>query len=211
MRRLIILTMTLAVTGLAQPPEGDTALLKRVEDRYNSTKTLQATFTQTVIDRNRARTPQKGTLYLRKQPSSTRWEYTAPAGDFFLSDGKFTYDYEKATNTVSRAPFKETEDTRVPLSFLLGKLDFNKDFSEFRGRQDPAGRVIEMLPRNKKLDFDKITMLVMPDATIRRVTVQRPGGTSTEYVLDSEQRNLKLPDTLFQFKAPAGAQVQELK
>jgi outer membrane lipoprotein-sorting protein len=32
-----------------------------------------------------------------------------------------------------------------------------------------------------------------------------------EYLLDAEQRNLKLADTLFKFTPPAGAQVVDLK
>jgi outer membrane lipoprotein-sorting protein len=32
-----------------------------------------------------------------------------------------------------------------------------------------------------------------------------------DYLLEAEQRNLKLADSLFQFQAPAGAQVVDVK
>jgi outer membrane lipoprotein carrier protein len=208
--RAFISFLIFAVAVTAQKPEDAMALLKRVEERYNSTKTLQASFTHVYTERNRPHPAKKGTLYLRKQPSSTRWDYTTPAGDFFLSEPKFTYDYEKATNTVTRTPYKETEDTRIPLSFLLGKLDFAKDFKEFRDRTASDGRIIEMLPRSDKVGFDKITILVAPDAAIRRVTVSSP-GTSIEYTLEGEQRNIKLSDSLFKFQAPAGAKIADAR
>jgi outer membrane lipoprotein-sorting protein len=70
--------------------------------------------------------------------------------------------------------------------------------------------VIQLTPRNKKLAFDKIVLVVAPDAAILRVRVLSDGGTSMEYALEGEQRNLKLAAALFQFKAPAGARVVEV-
>ncbi len=211
MRRLALFAIVSLTLWAQTAPPNTTAILQGVEKRYNSTTTLQAAFTVTFKDRGRTRTPERGTLYLSK-PSRTRWEYNSPAGNLFLSDGKFTYDYDKLKNAVDRSPFKETEDMRIPLSFLLGKLDFQKDFDTYRSSPDGANAVITLTPRNKKLLFKEIALLVAPDFAIRRVTVtDQPGTSVMEYLLDAEQRNLKLADTLFKFTPPAGAQVVDLK
>lgn len=208
--RTLALLATLSLTLWAQSAPNTTAILDGVEKVYNSTKTLQANFTVTFKDRGRAKLPEKGVLYLSKQggPSRTRWEYTSPAGNLFLSDGKFIYDYDKEKNLADRYPYKETEDLRVPLSFLLGKLDFKKDFERFEAKRDGANTTIAMMPRNKNLYFREIAVTVAPDATIRRVVItDQPGTTVMEYLLDGEQRNLKLADSLFKFTAPPGAKI----
>lgn len=207
--RAFVLGTILGALSLAQPAPDASAILKGVEQRYNSTNTLQAKFTLNFKDRGRPRAPESGTVYLNK-PNRTRWEYANPAGNFFLSDGKFTYDYDKAHNSVDRIPFKETEDTRIPLSFLLGQLNFDKDFERFTAKRDGDLTAITLEPRNKKLAFSEITIWVAPDNSIRRVNVVGQGSVM-EYVLDSEQRNVKLADSLFKFTPPPGAKVTDLK
>jgi chaperone LolA len=209
--KLLALALILVSTVSAQIPPDTLAILKGVEKRYNTVSTLQANFTQTFRDRGRAHAPQTGILYLSK-PDRTRWEYSGgDAGDFFLSDGKFTYDYKKRTNSVDREPFKQTEDQRIPLSFLLGRLYFQKDFDTFGAKEEGSNIVIDMTPRNKNLLFKGIVITVAPDFSIHRVIVNMQEGSSVEYTLASEQRNLKLPDTLFKFVTPAGAQVADVR
>jgi outer membrane lipoprotein carrier protein len=204
MLRLLLFAACSAL-AVAQTP-----LLKEVEKRYNATSTLQANFTETFTDRGRARTPQRGVLYMKK-PGRTRWEYTAPAGDLFVSDGKTAYDYDKRKNEADRIPIKETDDMRIPLSFLLGTLDFQKDFERFESKPDGANQIVTAHPRNKKLLFQSITMTIAPDYSIRKVSVLGQEGSTMDYVLEAEQRNVKLADSLFQFTAPAGAQVVDVK
>jgi len=208
MRTLVLATICGAFV-FAQPAPDASAILKGVEQRYNSTNSMQARFTYTFKDRGRPRAPETGTVYLSK-PNRTRWDYTNPAGDFFLSDGKFTYEYEKAKNNVDRVPFKETDDTRIPLSFLLGQLNFDKDFERYTAKREGENTAIKLEPRNKKLAFSEITILVAPDYSIRRVNVVGQGSVM-EYVLDGEQRNVKLAESLFKFTPPAGAKVTDVK
>lgn len=211
--RLLALLFTLSVPAWSQTAPDTSMILRNVEKLYNATTTLRANFTVNFKDRGRPKAPARGILYLSKgTPSRTRWDYSAPAGNVFLSDGKFIYDYDKPKNEVTRYPYKETEDLRVPLSFLLGKLDFSKDFEKFAATRDGANTAITMTPRNKKLLFKEITITVASDFTIHRVIVtDQPGTSVMEYVLESEQRNLKLADTLFRFTLPTGAHLVDEK
>jgi len=212
MLRLVLLAV-FSLTLYGQSVPDTTGILRGVEKRYNTTSTLQANFAITFKERGRPHLPEKGVLYLSKQGgvSRTRWEYSVPPGKVFLSDGKFIYDYDKDKNIAERTPYKETEDMRIPLSFLLGKLDFNKDFERFDTKLDGANTSITMTPRNKNLLFKEIAITVAPDSTIRRVIVtDQPGTSVMDYALDSEQRNLKLPDTLFKFAIP-GAKIVDVK
>ncbi|MGH9559475.1 MAG: LolA family protein, partial [Bryobacteraceae bacterium] len=93
-------------------------ILQGIENRYNRARTLEVSFTESLTSQGRKRT-EKGELFLRK-PGRMRWQYTSPAGKLFISDGKYIYSYLPAENRAEKMPFKETEDMRAPLAFLLG-------------------------------------------------------------------------------------------
>src|SRR5438132_2602961 len=111
--------------------------LKGIEDHYNRAQTLSLSFAETSKLQGRVRV-EKGDLFLRK-PGRMRWQYTAPAGKLFISDGKFIYSYTPQDNRAEKMKLKETEDMRAPLAFLLGRLEFNKDFREFRAHAEDGG------------------------------------------------------------------------
>ena len=61
-----------------------------------------------------------------------RWNYSKPEGKFFLSDSKFFYFYSPSTGQVEKTKLKDADDLRLPLAFLLGKMDFKTRGGRFR-------------------------------------------------------------------------------
>src|SRR5579862_9234749 len=109
-------------------------ILTGVEDHYNKTQTLQVSFSERYTGQGRT-TNEKGELFLRK-PGKMRWQYSVPAGELYISDGKYLYAYHPSENRAEKSPMKEMEDMRGPLAFLLGRLNFENDFREFRTQPD---------------------------------------------------------------------------
>ena len=120
----------LFVSSLWAADAGTSKLLKNIEDRYNRVQTLQTAFQETLVNQGRRRT-ESGELFLRK-PGRMRWEYRSPAVKLFVSDGKSVYFYSTETNRAEKMKLKETEDMRAPMAFLLGRLEFEKDFKDSR-------------------------------------------------------------------------------
>src|SRR3984885_7045774 len=116
-------------------------LLKGVEQHYNQAKTLQVHFVESYTVEGRARKSESGELTLRK-PGRMRWNYSEPSGKLFVSDGKDVYLYTPDAHRVEKAKLKASDDMRAPLAFLLGKLDFAKDFRDFELKADGANYVI---------------------------------------------------------------------
>src|SRR5271154_551930 len=179
-----------------------TRTLKGIEDHYNRVQTLQLTFTQKFTFQKRLRT-EKGELFLRK-PGRMRWQYTAPAGKLFVSDGKFLYTYFPNENRAEKTLFRETEDMRAPLAFLLGRLNFQDDFREFRTEPDRDNIFITALPKSDKLPYTEVKFLVSPDFVIHWLSVTGQDGSNYEFVFENEKRNPPVPDTMFRFSAPPG-------
>jgi len=187
------------VLAFGQDP---TKTLHGIEDRYNNAKTLRVNFTETLIARGGRHVPKTGTLYLRK-PGLMRWEYTSPPGDLFLSDGKFTYDYDAKSSSVEQQKVKEGEDLRGPLAFLLGKLDFDRDFGQYR--TGDAEGAITAIPKSDKLEYSEVTLVPGPDFSIKRLSIKGQDGSVYQFVFDGEQKNPPLSDSLFKFVKPPGA------
>jgi len=177
-------------------------MLKGVQDRYNHTQTLELSFAETYTNKGRKQV-EKGELYLRK-PGHMRWEYTSPAGKLFGSDGKYAYSYFPDENRFEKASLKGSEDMRAPLAFLLGKLEFEKDFRDFRTLPDGPSTFITANPKSVKMPYTEVTFLVDPNFTIRWLNVKGTDGSQLDFAFSAEKRNPPIAEKMFQFKPPLG-------
>jgi outer membrane lipoprotein carrier protein len=182
--------------------------LKGVEDRYNRAKTIRVTFTET-YSAQRGKIVEKGELYLRK-PGRMRWEYTSPAGKLFVSDNKFLYSYVPEEKRADKMLMKETEDLRAPLAFLLGRLQFDNDFKEFRGRLENGGTFITAIPKSDKMPYEEVSFLAGGDFSIRRLIVKGHDRSTIEFVFENEKVNMPIADAMFQFAPPPGVEYVDL-
>jgi outer membrane lipoprotein carrier protein len=190
----------------ANPPLD--ALFKGVEARYNHAQSLQVFFHESYTAPQRPKRTESGTLRLHK-PGRMRWDYTDPAGKLFLSDGKNVYLYTPANNEVEKFKMKESEDMRVPLAFLLGKLNFDKDFQGFQSRQEGDLTWIVAKPKSDNLPYTKVEFAVNADYQIRRVQVTGYDQSITEFAFDQEKVNPPMDSKVFRFQLPAGAKLME--
>ena len=205
MRLLLLLAATAALATPADLPR----TLKGIENRYNNARTLEVAFEQTMSVNGRGRRTESGKLSLRK-PGRMRWDYSSPAGKLFLSDGKLIYFYSPSTNRVEKMTVKETEDMRAPLAFLLGRLDFSRDFRSYLTTPDGDNLRIKALPKSDKLPYSEVEFIATPDYHILSLTVTGRDQSIMEFRFTDEKINPSLSDRLFEFSAPVGAQIVDL-
>ncbi len=186
------------------------SILKKVEQRYNSTATLKSEFEQTMAIAQGRRVTERGILYLRK-PGQMRWEYAQPAGKLFLCDAKQIYYVTPSARRVEVSAMKESGDLRAPLAFLLGKLDFSRDFGRFEHSRAGAQWKIKAFPKNSKVPYDYVEFYAEPDGRLALVSVAGKDGSSMSYSFRAEQLNAPVSATLFQFKAPEGFEIVTLR
>jgi outer membrane lipoprotein carrier protein len=179
-------------------------LLKGVEQRYNRAKTLQVQFNESYSVQGQARKSESGELILRK-PGRMRWDYTAPPGKLFLSDGKEVYLYTPESHRVEKTPLKETEDMHGPVAFLLGKLDFAKEFREFAVKPDGANFIVTAKAKTNKLPYERVEMTVTPDYQIQRLVINGQDQSVLAFQFAQEKLNPPVDDSQFKFQMPAGA------
>ena len=138
-----------------------------------------------------------------------RWEYSSPAGKLFVSDGKLVYLYLPSSGRVEKMNLKQTEDMRAPLAFLLGKLNFEKEFQNIEAMPMAGGTRITADPKAANLPYSKVEFLVTAGFEIQKLQITGQDGSLLDFAFSGEHLNPPVADTLFKFNIPPGAQVVE--
>jgi len=201
----LIASMCLAQAA-ANPAVRTNLLIQRVESHYNRARTLSLRYREVMVEEGRSRRPESGVLTLRK-PGKMRWEYDSPAGKLFVSDGKTVYLYTPQDQRVERSSLKVSEDLRAPMAFLLGHLDLKREFAAFSIREAGADTWLDAAAKNSRVPYEKIELLVTPDASIKQLNVVGRDQSRLSFSFSNETLNPPLSDRLFQFAVPAGAEV----
>lgn len=184
-------------------------LLKNVESRYNGAKTMQTTFQQSLGGKGRITRTEQGELYLFR-PGKMRWDYSAPAGKIFLVDGKNVYYYNPATRKAERSPVKESGDLRVPLAFLMGRLDFQRDFREFRTRTEGEITHVVAAPKSNKAPYTEVEFEVNRQAQILSVAVTGQDQSMMTFRFTGEKLGAPIPPARFEFVKPEGVEMVDV-
>jgi outer membrane lipoprotein carrier protein len=98
---------------------------------------------------------------------------------------------------------------RAPLAFLLGKLDFSKEFRNLQGRSEGPGTRITAEPKTDNLPYSAVEFVVSPDQRIQLVKVTGFDHSILEFRFEAEKMDPSLDAKLFQFHVPKGARLVE--
>jgi outer membrane lipoprotein carrier protein len=202
--------------------------VKRLETKYRSARTLQATFLERYTENGRVVRMEAGTAYFRR-PGKMRWEYESPEKNLFLVDGKSAWFYVPADHTVTRVPAKESSDWRTPLALLAGEMKVSRVcarvgsainekpessdhivlFCELRGagseahKQGSQESPLQMGEAGEAVFFE----IVKDSGELVRVFVRSPGGVGIEFHFTNWQADPHVDDSLFRFHAPPGVAI----
>jgi len=213
--RILLCTLAFSVSVLAAakrplPPRDARldAVLHGVEQRYNGAKTLYLKFTETYSSGKRVRQTESGALELRK-PGRMRWDYATPPGKLFLSDGKSFYLYTPSTQRAEKTAFRDTEDVHAPMAFLLGKLNFYREFSSFSLNPEGNDVWVAAEPNNPSLPYSKVEFLITPGSQIKRLRVTQDDLSILDFTFEDEKLNPVISPERFVFHLPPGAELED--
>ncbi len=210
--RVFRLSMPLLVVSAFAADAPLNTVLKDVEGRYNHAKTLQVLFTEQYTPKGGMQRTESGILLLRK-PGRMRWEYTQPdsvKGKLVVSDSSFLYIYTPADNRALKMKLKDSmaEEMQAPLAFLLGKLNFDKEFKNIQAHPDGGDLRITGEPKDGNLPYSSVDFVVTSQNQIRKLRITMPAYT-LEFTFTMEKMDPALDAKLFLFQLPPGAQWDE--
>jgi outer membrane lipoprotein carrier protein len=206
-------------------PDGIKQVIARVEARYRSAKTLQATFLERYSENGRVVRSESGTAYFRR-PGKMRWEYVAPEKNLFLVDGKKAWFYVPADHTVTRVPARQSSDFRTPLALLAGEMKLSRVCSKVQQAKDatPEGEGNLMLSCTLRgsegaesnhqpdsqapTDISQVLFEVDPrSGDLARILVYQEAGVEVEFRFANWRFNVDLPASMFRFDVPTGVAI----
>ena len=210
-RRASALALALLLLPIALPAQdpklssADTAILKSVDAHYNRLRSLRTTFTETYAGLGLHKS-ESGILLLSK-PGRMRWSYTDPAGKLFILDGKYAWSYSPGDAQAQRVPARQMEDLRSPLRLLLGHAQLAHELTGIHITPQPAGPLIQGVPRGQQARLKSLTLSVSPSGAIRQLKLEEIDGSTTEFQFASMQEDPPVSPADFTFTPPAGIPV----
>jgi outer membrane lipoprotein carrier protein len=226
--RLLLACCFLAAFTNAVSSDDAQRIVQLVESRYHSARTLKAVFLERYTEGRQSVRLESGTAYFSK-PGRMRWEYEEPEQKFFITDGKTVWFYVPADHTVTRAPMKESSDLRTPLSLITGRSSLDRFCKKIELLPQPGedGAVtLRCRPKGTSDtktstgavaaspqdvgEIQEVLLDVDPkEGWLSRVLIRQSGGIELEYRFGRWQRDMDLPDSMFQFVAPKGVAIVE--
>ncbi len=204
------------------------ALVGRLEARYRSARTLQATFLERYTENGRLIRVEAGTVYFRR-PGKMRWEYDSPEKNLFLVDGKTAWFYVSADHTVTRVPAKESSDWRTPFALLAGEMKLSRVCEKIQSSSDEPpessadamlhcelrGAEAKIQEQGVAASIPNVTAardtvyleVVQSSGDLVRILVKSAGGVRIEFRFAGWQYNPQIADSLFHFTVPPGVAI----
>jgi len=204
------------------------AIVARLQARYRSARTLQATFLERYTENGRVVRTEAGTAYFRWR-GKMRWEYGAPEKNLFLVDGKTAWFYVPADHSVTRVPANESADWRTPLALLVGGMKVSRVcervgdavnekpsnpehamlYCELRGAASKSPkRTVGERPSPEPTNGEAVFFEVdRSSGDLVRVLIRDPGGIGIEFSFANWRVDPPVPDSLFRFDPPKGVAI----
>lgn len=206
---LLALLVSAVVPAAAQPPSSAEDIAARLQKKYETVRDFSASFThQHEGGALRRKYLEQGTVYVKK-PGRMRWEYTSPEKKLFVSDGTRLYDHDPASNQVTVADLPQGDDAASPALFLAGRGNIVRDFNISFAKTGGAGvYALRLQPKRPQDAFDWLELVVDRESLeLRSLTALEAQGARSTFVFTNMKENVGLPDKMFEFQIPRGAQV----
>ena len=206
-RNLLVASLLLGA-GASMPALADDAEARaRLQDLLADIKTLEADFSQTVLDEELLPVQESSGRFLLKRGSGEagkfRWDYTSPFRQTIVADGTnvWTYDPDLEQATVKGM---STALASSPAAVLTGSEPLDENFSVKEIGE--AGKLywIELRPHVRDTDFE-VLRLALDGDTLDTMELKDALGQTTRIRFTDVARNAAIDPAAFKFVLPEGA------
>jgi len=190
-------------------------LIAKVQEVYDETADFKAAFTQkaTIKSINKTVT-EEGTLYLKK-PRRMFWDYKKPALKKLVLNPKKAWLYMPDENTVYVQDARILLSSKMTIRFLTGignlKDDFDAAFSTPDSTDEEGNYLIFLIPKNYESGIKKLLLTIDKDSYhIAGCKFIDMYENTTELTFNDIKINNNMPDKMFVFTPPKGADIYNI-
>jgi outer membrane lipoprotein carrier protein len=194
------LALAFALAAPSPSPGPAAALADRVQAFYESTRDLEARFTQTYTYAAFGRKQvSKGTLQVKK-PGKLRWDYAEPEKKVVVVNGSKLVQWEPEANQAYVDEKFDATAMSAAVTFLLGT---GKLAAEFELATDDAGRLV-LTPKKPDPRVAQIVLTVGDEGEVTATRVVDGSGNVNELAFSDLERNAGVADSRFALQLPKG-------
>jgi outer membrane lipoprotein carrier protein len=208
-----ILLVFLFLPGLIHseqsPDSASEKLALGIEEKYNSLKTLYASFEQETKSPDFSTTRKfKGKMYL-KNPNKFRIELSTQT---VVSDGKYVWVYSQENQQVTKNLVEKSNKFFRPNDYLF---DFRENYNYKLEGEEKIGKFtcykMVYTSKNKDEFFEKIIVFFEKENLLaRRIEYLDQNDNYTTLSFQDIKVDLKLSDSKFVFEPPKGVELVDL-
>lgn len=171
-----------------------------------STRSGQANFSQTVLDKNGKKIQSAAGTMQFVRPGKFRWVYQKPYEQLIVGDGAKFWLYDVDLNQVTVKKLDAALGSS-PAALLSGNNEIERGFVlKDSGSRDGLDW-LQATPRTQDSSFEKVMMGFNADSDLVVMELHDAFGHKTVLRFSSLQRNPILSPQLFKFVPPKGADV----
>ena len=170
-----------------------------------STRSARGSFIQQVVNTaGRVIETTEGSFVFRR-PGRFRWEVRKPYEQLLVADGEQLYFYDRDLNQVTVRKLGDAL-AATPAAILFGKEPLDGDFRFIEAGTREGLLWLEAIPLQRESGIERIVIGLkagLPEA----LEVSDALGRTSRFSFRALERNPAIDETLFTFRAPAGADV----
>jgi outer membrane lipoprotein carrier protein len=199
-RNIFILIITLIFCNSIIAQDDAKALLKDIQNKFDSINDLSAEITQLVNGKINL----EGKVYYKKE-NHLRFEFN---NMLIVSDGETSWNYNEQQNKVIITNY-DTEGNKI---LSLRQIIFEyPDECELSTYDSEGEKVLQLISQNNSLSFNSVKLFITDDNLISKVLIDDPSTGSIQVFLSNYKINKNLSNSLFSFSPPEGSQVLDLR
>jgi outer membrane lipoprotein carrier protein len=178
---------------------------RRLREFVEKVSSLKADFRQELhAGDGRLIEESRGHLLLSR-PGRFRWDYVTPHERVVAADGVKVWLYEADLQQVTERSFERSVGN-TPAALLTGGVDISEHFEFLRSSTREGVLWLVMRPRSEEADFSSIAV-GFAGKRLSGLELEDRLGQHTRIILSHVEVNPRIPDQVFHFTPPAGADV----
>ncbi|WP_291992033.1 outer membrane lipoprotein chaperone LolA [Candidatus Accumulibacter sp. ACC003] len=179
--------------------------IERLHSFLDSTRTVRADFTQTVIARNGRKPQVSSGVMIISRPGKFRWQIDKPYAQLLVGDGEKIWIYDPDLRQVTVRKVGAALGG-TPAALLAGDSRIEKDFTLREAGERDGLEWVEATPKAPDSGFEKVR-LGFSGKDLTAMELLDSLGQTSSLLFAHVERNPQLAPALFRFTPPANTDV----
>ena len=206
--RLLLVCALLGAVAAQAVAADDIAEVMR--NRYASTQSFKAFFTQYLTHRESGQTEKREGELLFKKPFFISWTTKAPAAETLIVSDKEIWDYIPDEGIAYRYPRDLVEDSRSLIQVVTGQALLSKDFDVTDAGTEGKLRILQLYPKEPVPQLVEARLYVDPvKGYIQRAVITDFYGNANDVRFTSFIPDADISSSAFRFTPPKGVEVED--